>query len=181
MRLPRLSRTGLVLAVAAALAICGCASGRDFGAGREGLPATLNGLDYNVLLSRLLNLRDHEDSAYYQGPEPPPGYILYGVFLTVCNDHRGGPAYPATDHFRIVDTVGQSFFPIKLPASNPWSYQPGMVEHRECIPYAGSVADSGPTTGALLLFQLPLAATEDRPLDMIIGTGKRNLRVELDI
>jgi hypothetical protein len=181
MRLPSLSRTGLVLAVATALVVSGCASGRDFGAGREGLPETLNGLDYNVLISRILNPKDHEDSAYYAGPEAPPGYVLYGVFLSVCNDHRGGRAFPATGHFRIVNTVGQSFFPIRLPASNPWAYQPAVVNHRECIPYAGSVADTGPTTGALLLFQLPQAATEDRPLDMIIGRGKQNLRIELDI
>lgn len=173
----------------AAVAITGCNSGREFNAGREGRPVTINNLAYDVFISRILNLKDPEDGGYYQGPEAPPGYELFGVFISVCNQARGGPAYASAPlgNFKIVDTSGNVFRPIPIPVSNQYAYHGAMVPHESCIPIPGSLPASGPTGGALVLFQLPIQAAENRPLDLIIhgpaGPGGQSevQRIELDI
>src|SRR5947209_6243683 len=188
----RLRSTALVCALlASALVASGCASGREGGAGREGRPEQIGHLAYEVYITRQLNLKDVEDSGYYQGPEAPPGYALYGVFVNVCNESRGGPAYPAApaSNYKLVDTNGDQFSPLPLPATNVFAYHPANVKHRDCIPRTGSLAASGPTGGAMLLFQLPLQAIENRPLDLVIhgppdpATGRSyGVRtIELDI
>jgi len=42
------------------------------------------------------------------------------------------------------------------------------VPPQNCEPRTGTLAQLGPTAGALLLFKLPLAATENRPLQLHI-------------
>ncbi|GAC1317448.1 MAG: hypothetical protein NVSMB25_05130 [Thermoleophilaceae bacterium] len=168
--------------------LSGCSGGREGGAGREGRAEDVGHLAYNVFLTRQLNLKDVEDASYYQGPEAPPGYTLEGVFISVCNEARGGPAYQSASSFKIVDTQGVTYYPIQLPASSLFAYRPGLVKHRECIPRAGSTASTSPTSGALLLFQLPLTGEENRPMDLVIhgptnpSTGKsESAKIELDI
>lgn len=189
-RRPR--RAALICALVAVMAaVSGCSSGREGGAGREGRPETIGRLAYQVYLTRQLNLKDPEDSAYYQGPEAPPGYALFGVFVSVCNESRGGPAFPAAPiaSYKIVDTNGDLFTPTPLPTTNVFAYHPANVKHRDCIPRAGSLASDGPTGGSMLLFQLPLQATENRPLDLVIYgppdpvTGRPTgvHKIELDI
>ncbi len=59
-----------------------------------------------------------------------------------------------------------------------------MLGSEECIPEEGSLADLGPTAGAMLLFELPLEALENRPLVLHIGTSlplSEQGRVELDL
>lgn len=182
----RLRSAVLLAAVLATVALAGCASGREGNAGREGRAEDLGGLAYNVFITRQVNLKDPEDAFYYHGPEAPPGSALYGVFISVCNESRGGPSYPSATSFKIEDTRGKDFYPMQLPASNDFAYHAGTVAHRECIPYAGSLPAQGPTGGAMLLFQLPLSATENRPLDLIIdappgSSGRQSVHIELDI
>ena len=55
---------------------------------REGLPEEVGKIDYNVYITRELNTSDVEDLGYYQGPEAPPGFALYGVFMVACNPRR---------------------------------------------------------------------------------------------
>jgi hypothetical protein len=191
--LPRRIRSAALLCAlaASALAASGCSSGREGGAGREGRPEQIGPLAYEVYLTRQLNLHDVEDSAYYQGPEAPPGYALFGVFVSVCNESRGGPSHPAAPvaNYKIVDTNNDEFSPLPLPANNIFAYQPASVPHRDCIPRTGSIASSGPTGGAMLLFELPLQAIENRPLDLVIhgptnpATGRSYgvKKIELDI
>ncbi len=177
----------LLAALAATVFVSGCASGREGDAGREGLPEDLAGLSYNVFITRELNIHDSEDMAYFHGPAPPPGYAYYGVFVSVCNSNRSGPSFQSASGFRIVDTQKDSFYPTPLPASNVFAYQPAVVQPRGCIPPPGGLAAEGPTGGAMLLFKLPIAATENRPMDLIVEAppgakgGKRNIAIELDI
>ena len=80
---PRRHRSAALLACAiAALTAGGCSSGRPNGAAREGLYENVAGIDYNVFITRELNLRDAEDRAYYRGPEAPPGFALSGSSMT---------------------------------------------------------------------------------------------------
>ena len=187
----RRSISAALLCAIAALLLGGCGDNpRENNAGREGLPEKVGKLDYNVYITRELNVKDVTDSGYYQGPEAPPGYALYGVFLTVCNPKKeaGSPIVPAATDFTIVDTQGKRFKPRAVPETNKFAYHATGLGHRACIPKEGSLASSTPTAGALLVFQLPLTTLENRPLDLEIvsppdpETGKRETgRIELDV
>jgi hypothetical protein len=179
-----------VLALAGAL-VSGCGDNpRENNASREGLPERVGGIDYNVYITRELNLKDVEDSGYYQGPEAPPGFALYGVFLTACNPEEAAdsPNVPSASDFTIVDTQGNRFKPLALPADNIFAYHARPLKHLACIPKAGSLAANSPTNGSLLIFKLPIDALENRPLDLEIvsppdpSTGEPETgRVELDV
>jgi hypothetical protein len=81
-----------------------------------------------------------------------------------------------------VDNQGNEFEPEELPEENHFAYHARELLPDECIPEAGSVAQLGPTAGSMLLFRLPLANTEYRPLELEIeGSGDEHLTFELDI
>jgi hypothetical protein len=145
----------------------------------EGLALNLEGLKYNVFLTRQLNARIQEDRAYIK-EDAPPGSSLYGVFIQVCN-HGKTPKTP-TDTFVVKDNQGNRFAPKEMSPGNDFAYVPHEILPHECIPEAGSVAQLGPTAGAMLLFQFPLQNTENRPLELEIeGTGGGKLTYDLDI
>ncbi len=146
---------------------------------REGLAIEMGGVDYNVFITRQLNPEITPDDAYV-AEDPRPGETLYGVFIQVCNvsDDQRTP----TDEFVILDNQGNRFEPEELPEDNQFAYQAGPLDPEECIPEAGSVAQLGPTAGSMLLFQLPLQTTENRPLELEVeGEGDERLTFELDI
>lgn len=180
----------LACLLVALTALTGCKNTRENNAGREGKPENIGHIDYNVYITRELNLRDTEDAGYYQGPEAPPGYALYGVFLTACNPNPSvsAPHWLPSSRFAIQDTQGNMFHPLPMPANNIWAYKARPLKQNACIPKIGSLAASGPTNGALLVFKLPLQTLENRPLDLIITSppqgpnGTRSTgRIELDI
>ncbi|HEX8075910.1 MAG TPA: hypothetical protein VF545_13125 [Thermoleophilaceae bacterium] len=176
----------LACALAATLAAAGCSTGRPNGAAREGLSVEVAGLNYNVYITRQLNLRDAEDRDYYHGPEAPPGFALYGVFIKVCNPEKGFRTPVATE-FTVEDNQGNAFRPIELPPENVFAYRPRLLSHNACIPENGSAAASGPTEGSLLLFRFPNSTLENRPLELLIenspGPGQpiQKKVVDLDI
>jgi hypothetical protein len=136
------------------------------GSEREGLAFPIAGIDYNVFITRELNLRITPDKAYYRGPEPGKDQLLYGIFLQACN--KGEKPARTAGRFTIVDNQGNTFHPIPLPRENAFAYHQATLLPDQCIPQAGSVAQLGPTAGSMLLFKLPLANTENRPLDLHI-------------
>jgi hypothetical protein len=167
----------LALMCLAAFAGCGKSSNKPGETVREGLSTPLGGLRYTVFLTRQLNLKNEEDSGYLPGhPEAPPGKGLYGVFLEACN--KGDKDAIASSRFFVEDTQGNRFEPEGLAQDNPFAYHGGTVAPENCEPAKGSLAQQGPTSGAMLLFELPLAATENRPLELHIegpfdqATGK---------
>ena len=182
---------GCALALAfAAAAFGGCGKadevqGLDEPA-REGLAIPLAGIEYNVFITRELNLRIPPDKAYYKGPAAPRGQTLYGVFLQACNN--GKHPRRTANRFTIKDNQGNEFSPTPLPKDNAFAYNAQVLPVKECIPQSGSVAQLGPTAGAMLLFELPLTNTENRPLELEIEaphtslTAKPQRRVvELDL
>lgn len=147
---------------------------------REGLALDLDGLDYNVFITRELNLKIPPDDAYFDGPEAKKGETLYGVFIQVCNHSED--TRQTSDSFRIKDNQGNEFEPEELPEDNPFAYHAGELPPDECMPEAGSVAQLGPSAATMLLFRLPLANTEYRPLELEIqGEGDHHLTFTLDI
>ena len=146
---------------------------------REGLALELGGIRYNVFITRQLNQRVTPDEAYVTD-EAPPGEALFGVFIEVCNPSE--EELTPSEEFLILDNQNNRFEPEELPEDNQFAYRARALAPHECIPEAGSVAQLGPTEGAMLLFQLPLQATENRPLELEIeGEGDEKLTYELDI
>jgi hypothetical protein len=147
---------------------------------REGLALDLDGLDYNVFITRELNIKIPPDDAYFEGPEPKKGETLYGVFIQVCNNSED--THRSADDFTITDNQGNEFEPEALPLDNQFAYHAGELLPDHCTPQAGSVAQLGPSAGVMLLFRLPLANTEYRPLELEIrGEGDHHLTYRLDI
>jgi hypothetical protein len=168
-----------LVALAATVAACGDEQGVEEPA-REGLALPLDGVDYNVFITRQLNPDIPPDKAYGVGTDPGPDENLYGVFVQVCNN--SDESHETIDDFKIVDNQGNEFEPEPLAEDNQFAYAPRELASKECIPEAGSVAQLGPTGGALLLFKLPLQTTENRPLELEMqGEGDEKLTFELDI
>ena len=189
-RLPaRMKRVATVLLLTAVVVpvLSGCSRHHETPE-PEGQNVTVNGLTYNVFITRELNLRDPEDHDYFQGPEAPPGFNYYGVFIQVCNDvnHTHGGASIPVNNFRIIDTEGKQYEPTPLPANDVFAYRPRPLSAKQCVPTPGSAAATGPIGGSLLLFKVPVAAIENRPFDLEInpqgpGPVPDSQRIELDI
>ncbi len=159
----------LSLAFAAGLMACG-ADHEKIGVeepAREGLAVNIGGLDYNVFITRELNLAITPDKDYYEGPPAKPGNALYGIFILVCNPSEDETLESASE-FKVLDNQGTEFEPIELPEDNAFAYNARELTPGECIPEDGSVAQQGPTAGSMLLFDFPLVNTENRPLELEI-------------
>jgi hypothetical protein len=166
----RLKLTAVCAVALVALGVfagCGKSSNEPGVTVREGLSTPLGGIRYTVFLTRQLNVRNNEDKGYLPGrDEAPPGKGLYGVFLEACN--KGKTEAVAASRFFIEDTQGNRFEPEGLGEENTFAYHGGTVPPHDCRPARGSLAQQGPTSGAMLLFELPLGATENRPLELHI-------------
>jgi hypothetical protein len=177
----RLTLAACVLALAAPVGLGACGDeepGVDEPA-REGLALELDGLDYNVFITRQLNPRITPDKAYIT-EEAPAGESLWGVFIQVCN--TSDEPHESVSEFIVKDNQENTFEPEELPEDNAFAYVPRTLQPDECIPEAGSVAQLGPTEGAMLLFQLPLQNTENRPLELEIEADDGDkLTYELDL
>jgi hypothetical protein len=176
------------LALATGLSACGEESGSLSKPSREGLAIPVAGVDYNIFITRELNLAIQPDRAYYKGPPAPPGKVLYGVFLQACSHSKKRVRTLNTRNFLVEDNQGNKYYPKELPKDDAFAYQPAMVSEEQCIPQPGSVAQQGPTAGAMLLYEFPLQNTENRPLQMHIQgpydliKGKRESKIlDLDL
>jgi hypothetical protein len=188
-RLPaRMKRVATFLALTAFVApgLSGCSRHRQIPE-PEGQVVKVNGLSYTVFITRELNIRDPEDHDYFAGPEAPPGFNYYGVFIQVCNDYNHVPhASTPVSNFRIIDTENKQYDPMPLPPSDVFAYRPRPLSAKECVPTPGSAPATGPIGGSLLLFKLPVSSIENRPLDLEInpqgpGPVPDSQRIELDI
>jgi hypothetical protein len=153
-----------VLALASAVALTACGDeepGVDEPA-REGLALELDGVEYNVFITRQLNTAVPPDNAYYTGPPVERDETLYGVFIQACNHTDDDQT--STDFFKVVDNQENEFEPEPLPSDNPFAYEARTLAPDECIPESGGVAQLGPAAASVLLFRVPLDNTENRPL-----------------
>jgi hypothetical protein len=189
MALRRVTLAAFALALISSLGLSACASSpkeaRD-GAEREGLAFPIGGVEYNVFITRELNLRIAPDKAYYKGPAPGKDQLLYGVFLQACN--KTEKVQQTAERFMITDNQENEFEPIELPKDNAFAYHQVRLQPDQCIPEVGSVAQLGPTAGSMLLFKLPLPNTENRPLELhiqspfdITRAKRQSATVQLDL
>ena len=180
----------LLLVVLATAAVAGCedkSRPRTF-AETEGPYLNLDGLSYQIQMSRILQPSSPEDSAYLKGLAEgvdidPKTQTWFGVWLRVENatDETLRPA----DSFRITDTLENEFFPMVLdPSANSFVYQPSDMPPGSLLPVLDSPAAEGPIQeGALILFRVSLSSLFNRPLEFHIehtGAGTPG-RIALDV
>jgi hypothetical protein len=196
-KLRALTTALLALVLATALGACGNKEKTVTEADTEGIYIDLAGLTYQVQVSRELNARDIEDRGYLKGlpaGEPPlkPTESYFAVFLKVWNE-ESKPARSAGD-FRIVDTQYQEgqpcepskgcYTPVALdPSQNPYAYTPTQVDPDEQYPPQSGTAYEGVIGGSLLLFRIPYASYDNRPLDLLMKSAASSTEgtVRLDL
>jgi hypothetical protein len=173
-----------VLLAGLALNACGKADEPASEGETEAVYLDLNGLQYQVQISRQLNPYDVEDSFYVRGTtEPPPARddTWFGVFVRVYNPTD--VPRQSTSEFEIHDTQANVYKPVPLDDTNVFRYQPTELGHSQMIPTPGSPAFNSPIRGSLLLFRVKLESFENRPLTLIIrqpGTAAE-AEVPLDV
>jgi hypothetical protein len=178
----------LALAVPAALALAGCGHKVDTAivGETEGVYVGVDGLTYQVQISRILNPGDQEDQDYLvglpEGEEPAEDEVWFGVFMRVENE--GDEEQPAAEEFKIVDTQEAEFEPVELdPEINPFGYEPRPVEPGELLPSPNTAASDNTIQGALLLFKVKVESLYNRPLELEIESsqGGDDAVIDLDV
>ena len=97
------------------LAACGVEDQGVEEPAREGLAIDIDGINYNVFITRQLNLAIPPDKAYYEGPAAKPGNALYGVFVQACNISEDEDRTTIDlENFVVEDNQGNEFEPIEL-------------------------------------------------------------------
>jgi hypothetical protein len=165
--------------VALTLFVSACGYSNDSKDVVEGEVVKLGDLKYQVIFSRFLNPNDNEDSAYLVGQPPPPkGSSYFGVFLEVQN--KSEKTQKLAESFTITDAGHQKFEAIPTESLYAFPFG-GKVESQEPIPSPDSTPQQGPIEGSLVLFQLPSAASESRPLTLSIAGPEGPAEVTLDL
>jgi hypothetical protein len=144
-------------------------------------------LVYEVQLSRELNPANIEDAAYLRGLSPAeshlaPGQEWFAVFMQVYN-HSSIPL-PAATNLTISDTQNNTYIPLVPDATNEFAYRGGLVPAKSQLPLPESVASSGATQGALLLYKIQIVSLDNRPLELKIvdpNNPTQTASAELDV
>jgi hypothetical protein len=153
----------------------------------EGIYLDLGELKYQVQISRELNPADVEDRGYLVALPAAeralkPDETWFAIFLRVQNVTNS--PRPAAEEFEIVDTQGTVFRPVELGPENVFAYRPATLAPKSVLPLPDSPAAENTIQGALLLFKVPYANLENRPLEFEIRdpvSPDRKAAVALDV
>lgn len=184
-----------VLAILAVLALGACGDSHTrvtagTYAGESGANAPyldVGPLTYEVQLSRELNATNTEDGAYLQGLSPAervlgPGQEWFAVFVQVYNNTS--QELPSASELTISDTQGNTYTPLVPDQANPFAYRVGMIPARGQLPALETIANAGPTQGALLLYKIQTVSLDNRPLELRIADPthtSQTASAELDV
>jgi hypothetical protein len=179
----------LVGALALALSACGHKQSRISFAQTEGVYVNSGKLKYQIQISRQLNPYDEEDRQYLAGMTTAEKKLTdkqtwFAVFIRVENpsskDQRPSESY------KIVDTLADVYRPLKIDTSdNPIAYYPAIIPPHKVLPNSDQLAAQTSIGGELLLFKVPVASLDNRPLQLVIGPGPHQsgkpATVDLDV
>ncbi len=184
-----------VLALLALLALGGCgdshtrvSTGTYAGESGKNAPyLNVGPLVYEVQLSRELNPANIEDAAYLKGLTPAeshlaPGQEWFAVFLQVYN--HTSASLPAATSVTVTDTQNNVYTPLVPNATNEFAYRGGLVPAKGELPLPESVASSGATGGAVLLYKIQVVSLDNRPLELKIvdpNDASQTASAELDV
>jgi hypothetical protein len=153
----------------------------------EAFYVTLDELQYQVQLSRQLDPFAQSDRDLLAGvPKAQRGLaddeVWFGVWLRALN----GTEQPRSlaDNFIIKDTTGGEFEPVQMTADSPFAYRPGPIAAGAGYPVPNSASGQSPTTGAFLLFRMPVRTLDFRPLELELASSKvpdAAAKVRLDV
>jgi hypothetical protein len=174
-----LALAAVALAAVALLVACGEEEELDV---VEGEPVELGELSFNVQLTRFLNPDDPEDEAYLRGqPLRSADQQYLAVFMTVDNEGDQPAELPSTMTIR--DTRDNTYQP--LDSASVYALELGTtLPAGDELPRPDTPAATGPIRGAMVLFRVDRAVTENRPIELEIpsaSTGGEQAQVELDI
>jgi hypothetical protein len=151
----------------------------------EGVYLDIEGLKYQVQVSRQLNEFLPEDIDYLAGLSASDRKISndeewFAILMRVENpgdgldihseDDDDSPLPNAID-FEIKDTQENVYRPLPLARQNVWAYRDRTIQPGEIYPLPNSPAGERPPYGSLLLFKLRRFSLDNRPLELII-TGR---------
>jgi hypothetical protein len=165
--LRRTLAVALALALVPALAACGNKQSKTLRAETEGIYLDLGQLKYQVEISRTLNPADPEDSEYLRGVSERlgPADVWFAVFVRVQNESDKTQT-PATQYV-ITDTQDNQFNPVAIDkASNVFAYNPVPIAGKALLPNVDAIASQNSIGGELLLFKMPRATLDNRPLEL---------------
>jgi hypothetical protein len=179
--------TLLFVALAAlALGACGNKEERVLHGSTEGIYIDVGDLKYQVQISRVLNPNDREDRAYLV--DLPADQKLgadenwFAVFMRVENN--SDKAAPATDAYSIKDTQGNIYKPVSMGPKNVFAYRPAVLQPEDILPLPSTAAAESTIQGSMVLFKIPVANFQNRPLELQIpepdGGGETGT-VDLDV
>ena len=173
-----------ILASSAGLAACGEEEEPFTRAETEAAWVDVGELRYQVQISRPLNPGMRSDAELLSGlPDEyqrlPENTTWFAVFVRIENETDR--PHESSKEFTIEDTQGATFEPI--PVDNLIAYRPELVPPRSLVPNEQSVAAFGQTQGAMLLFQVPVPALDNRPLELLIQSpdGRNEATIDLDV
>ena len=159
----------LSLALVGAVSACGNKQDKTLTAETEGPYVDLGDLKYQVQISRQLNPADVEDRAYLKGVTDELGSdnVWFAVFVRVQNE-SDKTQKPAT-RYEITDTQDNEYNPVAIDLkSNDFGYDPAPIVGKGLLPNADSTAAQNSINGQLLLFKIPRANLDNRPLELKI-------------
>jgi hypothetical protein len=192
-RARNLTLVALMALAALALGACGDSHTRVTtgtyagGSGKNAPYLNVGPLVYEVQLSRELNPYNTEDATYLAGLTPAqrvlrPGEEWFGLFVQVYN--KTNEAQPAATTMTITDTQGDIYVPVIPNSTNAYAYRPGEVSPNGQLPGPNTIAASGPTQGALLLYKIKVISLNDRPFILKIAdplAPAQTASAELDV
>ncbi len=178
----------LLLVVLAALAVgaCGDKEERTLHGATEGPYIDVGGLKYQVQISRLLNPTDREDEGYLI--DLPADQTLgatdqwFAVFMRVEND--SDQAERAATTYDIRDTQNNVYRPVEMGPKNVFAYRSAVLQPKDILPLPSSAAAESTIQGSMLLFKIPVANFQNRPLVLEIHSpsGEQETgTVDLDV
>jgi hypothetical protein len=146
-------------------------------------------LTYQVQLSRQLNPYDIGDSPYLQDLPPAEqrleaGQEWFGVFIQVYNHNSRAHPAASPPTVTILDTQGNLYVPVEPGPSNQFAYRGGLVPGNGRLPELDTVASSGSTQGALLLYKIQTVSLDNRPLTVRVvnpNNAAQTASAELDV
>jgi hypothetical protein len=175
--MPRLLR--IVVLSTALVALAGGCGNKDEEitvADTEGIYLDINGLKYQIEMSRYMNPADVEDREYLVGlppgtEEPAADETWFGVWVRVENTSED-ETLPAASRWEIHDTQENIYRPIPIDTEiNPFAFEPVDVPPKTVIPLPDSAAGQGPIQGSLLLFKVKVDSLQNRPLELKFSNG----------
>ena len=165
----------LVLLTAVALGACGNRESEPTTEGEtEGIYVEVDGLKYQVQVSRQLNPLTVDDQSYLQGLAPEdrrlrPDEEFFALFLRVENE--ADRALPSAVDFEIRDTQENVYTPleyIQQDDQNFFAYRAQMVPAGDRLPQPDTAPGERPPYGALVLFKVRRFSLDNRPLELIV-------------